>query len=247
MRALSRSLLFLAILVATTATLAAACGGDDDGYGGSSPTAGNTAAPTSAALATTTTAKLLGVADTTKGKVLTDATGLTLYTFKPDVSAAGKSACTDSCATTWPPLTTTSATMSDKPEGAMGTFATITRDDGAKQVSYDSSPLYRFSGDKKAGDTNGDGVGGVWFVALATTQAASPSPTTGSQAQSSTSPAASGSSPAPSGASPTSAPPQPTATTAAAPTQPPTSAPTATTAPKATATTDPYGGGGYNY
>jgi hypothetical protein len=33
------------------------------------------------------------------------------------------------------------------------------------QVTIDGHPLYTFSGDTAAGDTNGEGIGGVWFVA----------------------------------------------------------------------------------
>jgi predicted lipoprotein with Yx(FWY)xxD motif len=40
--------------------------------------------------------------DTTKGKVLADGKGMTLYTFDKD--DGGKSACNGPCATNWPPL-----------------------------------------------------------------------------------------------------------------------------------------------
>ena len=43
-------------------------------------------------------------------------------------------------------------------------FATIARD-GGKQLTYKGMPLYFYKGDLKAGDTKGNGVGGVWFVA----------------------------------------------------------------------------------
>ena len=33
------------------------------------------------------------------------------------------------------------------------------------QVAINGSPLYYFAKDAKAGDTNGQGVGGKWFVA----------------------------------------------------------------------------------
>ena len=52
-----------------------------------------------------------------------------------------------------------------KPAGANGTLATITRDDGTMQVTYNGMPLYGFAADKAPGDTKGDGVGGVWSVA----------------------------------------------------------------------------------
>ena len=43
-------------------------------------------------------------------------------------------------------------------------IATITRDDGTKQVTFYGHPLYHFSGDAKAGDTNGQGSGSVWYL-----------------------------------------------------------------------------------
>jgi predicted lipoprotein with Yx(FWY)xxD motif len=33
------------------------------------------------------------------------------------------------------------------------------------QVVYNDHPLYTFSGDKAPGQTNGQGIGGKWFVA----------------------------------------------------------------------------------
>ncbi len=46
-----------------------------------------------------------------------------------------------------------------------GTLATITRDDGTTQVTYNGAPLYYFAADEKAGDSAGQGVGGIWFIA----------------------------------------------------------------------------------
>lgn len=46
-----------------------------------------------------------------------------------------------------------------------GALATITRADGTTQVTYDGHPLYYYAADVQAGDTNGEGVGGVWHVA----------------------------------------------------------------------------------
>jgi hypothetical protein len=37
--------------------------------------------------------------------------------------------------------------------------------DGGDQVRYNDRPLYTFAGDKKPGDTTGQGIGGEWFVA----------------------------------------------------------------------------------
>jgi predicted lipoprotein with Yx(FWY)xxD motif len=96
--------------------------------------------------------------DSAKGKVLTDAKGMTLYTFDKD--AGGKSACNGPCATNWPPL---KASASDKAEGS---YTTIKRDDGATQWAYKGKPLYTWAKDSKPGDITGDGfLNGVWHIA----------------------------------------------------------------------------------
>jgi predicted lipoprotein with Yx(FWY)xxD motif len=96
--------------------------------------------------------------DSTKGKVLTDAKGMTLYTFDKD--AGGKSACNGPCAGNWPPLT---ASADAKP--ATG-YTILARDDGSKQWAYKGKPLYTWKNDKKPGDITGDGfANGAWHVA----------------------------------------------------------------------------------
>ncbi|MFB9262397.1 hypothetical protein ACFFWD_04310 [Bradyrhizobium erythrophlei] len=93
-----------------------------------------------------------------KGAVLTDAKGMTLYTFDKD--ADGKSACNGPCATNWPVL---KAEAGDKAEGG---YSIITRDDGSKQWAYKGKPLYTFAKDQKPGDTTGDGfLNGAWHLA----------------------------------------------------------------------------------
>jgi predicted lipoprotein with Yx(FWY)xxD motif len=69
------------------------------------------------------------IADTTKGKALVDAKGMTLYTFDKD--AAGKSMCNGPCAENWPPLM---ASADAKP---MGDWTVVTRDDGKTMWAYE--------------------------------------------------------------------------------------------------------------
>jgi predicted lipoprotein with Yx(FWY)xxD motif len=96
--------------------------------------------------------------DSAKGKVLTDAKGMTLYTFDKD--ADGKSMCNGPCATNWPPLM---AAAADKP---MGSYTIIKRDDGAMQWAYKGKPLYTWNKDTKPGDITGDGfLNGAWHIA----------------------------------------------------------------------------------
>jgi predicted lipoprotein with Yx(FWY)xxD motif len=106
---------------------------------------------------------VVNVASTSLGDILVDGKGLTLYTYTAD--ANGKSACTGDCLTNWPALIGDAAA----PGAGLGAedFATITRDDGAKQITFYKMPLYTFAGDKAAGDVAGQGLGGKWYVVKA--------------------------------------------------------------------------------
>lgn len=89
---------------------------------------------------------------------LTNAAGMTLYTFDKD--SAGKSACNGPCAANWPPL----AAGTDAK--AMGEWSIVTREDGSKQWAYDGKPLYTWTKDRKPGDKTGDGfLNNAWHVA----------------------------------------------------------------------------------
>ena len=89
--------------------------------------------------------------------VLTNASGMTLYTFDKD--AGGKSACNGACAANWPPL------MAGADGKASADWTIVTRDDGGKQWAYKGKPVYLWGKDQKAGDKTGDGVNNVWHVA----------------------------------------------------------------------------------
>jgi predicted lipoprotein with Yx(FWY)xxD motif len=124
------------------------------------------AATSAATLATAAGAATVKIATDAKlGRILADSQGLTLYTFKNDVAGSGKSAVSGGLAQAWPPLILTSGSPA-KPDGLAGELTLITRDDGAKQVTYQGMPLYRFASDKAPGETNGQGIGGVWFAAM---------------------------------------------------------------------------------
>lgn len=90
--------------------------------------------------------------------VLTDAAGMTLYTFDKD-TAAGKSACNGPCAKNWPPL------MARAGDKAQGDYSIVTRDDGSLQWAYKGKPIYTWVKDSKPGDKTGEGVNNVWHVA----------------------------------------------------------------------------------
>ena len=95
---------------------------------------------------------------TSLGTVLSDAKGMTLYTFDKD--EPGKSNCTGKCAENWPPAL---ATASDKPTGDL---TIIKRTDGSMQWADDGKPLYTYVNDKKPGDVTGDNKNNVWHVIM---------------------------------------------------------------------------------
>ncbi|MDP4211083.1 MAG: hypothetical protein Q8918_03620 [Bacteroidota bacterium] len=94
------------------------------------------------------------------GSILTDSGGKTLYFFGLD--ANGTSACTGGCLAVWPVFNATHLNLGVGLDTA--DFRTITRSDGAEQTTYKGWPLYYFQNDSKAGDVNGEGIGGIWFV-----------------------------------------------------------------------------------
>jgi predicted lipoprotein with Yx(FWY)xxD motif len=85
-----------------------------------------------------------------------------LYYYSADKRHSGKSACTGTCATAWPPL----AAPVKAPAGVRlpGKLGVITRPNGVKQVTLNGYPLYCYIGDKTAGQVTGNGIGGAWHV-----------------------------------------------------------------------------------
>ncbi|MBF6556157.1 MAG: hypothetical protein IVW52_08245 [Acidimicrobiales bacterium] len=155
------------------ALVAAACSS-----GGSSSTTttagGGTSPPTSGAAA----AAVVMTGSTAHGTVLTNNAGMTLYRLTAD--GTGTPTCTGACASLWPPLTVPSGTA--HVVGAAGLSAsnlgTVARSDGTLQVTYKGMPLYRYSGDTKTGDANGQGFAGIWFVIPPSGASGAPAATT---------------------------------------------------------------------
>jgi predicted lipoprotein with Yx(FWY)xxD motif len=151
------TLLCSAAVIPLTALTVAACGG-----GGVA-----TASPRPAPSETTTTraqTATVRVANSRLGRILVDSSGHTLYLFKADSGTS--SACSGACAVAWPPLRTGATPVVTG--GANATLVgTISRSDGARQVTYDGHPLYTFVKDRKPGDVIGQGVtafGAAWFA-----------------------------------------------------------------------------------
>ncbi len=145
------------IPLAAAAVLLAAC----SQTGGSS---GEPLATPVASSAASAAALGIEVAQTSAGPSLTDGGGRTLYEFTPDT--AGTSTCTDTCAANWPPLSVPAGAAPSAGSGVQGDlFGTTLRSDGTTQVTYNGHPLYYFAGDSAAGDVNGQGLNGKWFIA----------------------------------------------------------------------------------
>jgi predicted lipoprotein with Yx(FWY)xxD motif len=146
--------------LAAAALVIAACGSSaSPGSSGST-----TPATSSSALKTMT---INGTA------VLTNAKGLTLYSFAPDTSTTSK--CNGSCAGVWPPVKGPATAGA----GVTGKLATITRTDGSTQATYNGHPLYTYTGDSAPGQANGNNLnisGGVWHEVTASGGAAAPAP-----------------------------------------------------------------------
>ena len=123
---------------------------------GGAPTTGG---PSSAAASSGGAVKI-SIVPTEKGKVLFGPTGHALYTYQPDT--ARSSTCIGKCARNWPPLVGTP----DPGAGLSASeFGTITRSDGARQITYNGHPLYYFGKDKAAINMFGDSIAGVWHLA----------------------------------------------------------------------------------
>jgi predicted lipoprotein with Yx(FWY)xxD motif len=98
------------------------------------------------------------------GSVLVDSRGRTLYLFEKDRN--GVSMCDTACAKFWPRLTSHGSPRAGK--GVRQSFLGLTRvRNGVGQVVYAGHPLYTFVGDKRSGQTSGEGLdnfGAEWYA-----------------------------------------------------------------------------------
>jgi predicted lipoprotein with Yx(FWY)xxD motif len=106
---------------------------------------------------------VISTRSTSRGTVLTDAKGHTLYWFAIDTPTTSK--CSGTCATYWPPVI-------GKPTAAAGAslphaLGSITRSDGTVQATYNGHPLYTYAADTAPGMVGGNGLnvsGGLWWA-----------------------------------------------------------------------------------
>ena len=107
----------------------------------------------------------------TLGNYLVDKDGRTLYYFSND--ADGQSSCTGGCEAVWPVFDAGTISADKLGTGLdMADFSSVTTQSGKKQTTYKGWPLYYYAPPSNgtnvpeaAGQTSGEGVGGVWFVA----------------------------------------------------------------------------------
>jgi predicted lipoprotein with Yx(FWY)xxD motif len=160
------------------AVVLASCGGDDKASGTVAPPATDSAAtqaPATASRATTpattgapaAAGPLVSLADTSLGKVIVAADGMTLYSFKPD--SAGTPTCTGGCAGNWPAYFVPDGTeLTAGPGLDASLLSVVAHPDGGTMLKYGDWPLYYFAGDQAPGDVNGQDVNDVWYAIDAT-------------------------------------------------------------------------------
>jgi predicted lipoprotein with Yx(FWY)xxD motif len=156
-RMLGSPALRVAVPVATIALAAAACGSSSSAKTTPAASAGKATGAAGSSV-------VLDAKSGSAGTYLTDASGKSLYEFASDT--ASMSTCAGACVSAWPPLTSSSAATAGSGVTA-GDIGTLTRSDGSKQVTYKGHPLYYFSGDTAAGQTNGQGstaFGAKWWL-----------------------------------------------------------------------------------
>jgi predicted lipoprotein with Yx(FWY)xxD motif len=163
----------LGLTLAAVAMVAAACSSASSSStpAAAGATTASPAPPTSASAppslaasspAASGTALVLKTQSGSLGIWLTDSSGRALYVFTMDKGSTSE--CYGACATAWPPLLATGPVTIAGKFTVPADLGTTTRTDGTKQVTYGGRPLYYFAGDTAAGQTKGQGVGGVWFL-----------------------------------------------------------------------------------
>ncbi len=128
------------------------------GSGSTNPPAPTTGGSNSSAVIQTATANVKGQSET----VLTNAQGLTLYYFTAD--SATQSAVSGNLAQIWHAQLFTGSSGPTSSTSLPGKLSVET-DVNGNQIEYNGHPLYTFSGDMAPGQTNGEGITGMWFVA----------------------------------------------------------------------------------
>ena len=95
------------------------------------------------------------------GPILATHAKKALYTWNVEKRAGGKIRCAGACAAAWPPLLATGA-VPKRVAGIKGTFGTIRRPDGKRQVTFNGLAVYTYAHERPT-QVLCDNVNG-WFV-----------------------------------------------------------------------------------
>lgn len=123
----------------------------------SAPAAGGTSGSGHMAV----TARVRAKAMKGMGSVVTDDKGMTLYRYGKDRPAPSKWTCAGSCTQTWMPVIVENSVQTSGVEKSL--LGTVHRN-GMKQLTLAGWPLYRYVGDTKAGQMNGQGKDKEWYA-----------------------------------------------------------------------------------
>jgi len=159
----------LGVLVAF-AVVIAACGSSSGSsksggaYGNSTSTTAAPDASTTSKPSTNATSTTLQLVSTSLGKVVADSKGRTLYLFVPDGTST-VSKVPAGILSLWPPVQATGVPTLGP--GLTAKSSTGAQPNGQQWVLYNGHLLYAYSGDQKAGDVTGNGIGSVWYAVTA--------------------------------------------------------------------------------
>ena len=120
-----------------------------------------TVAPAASARADATTAPAIRYVDNVFGPILATHAKKALYYWNVEKRAGGKIRCTGACARAWPPLYA-KGVVPTRVRGIRGTFGTIRRPDGRRQVTFNGLPVYTYAHERPE-QVLCDNVDG-WFV-----------------------------------------------------------------------------------
>jgi predicted lipoprotein with Yx(FWY)xxD motif len=162
----------LVVLFLAGALVISACGDDDDnGDSQSTETSRQSSASRPSPSSEPATTEAAGAPATVRagsttqyGEVAVDADGKSLYLFANDTGTT--SAVPEGVLAAWPPII-----AEGEPTAGEGIDASklgvAEQPNGERWVTYNDHILYRFTGDTAPGDTNGQGLGMVWYLVSA--------------------------------------------------------------------------------
>ncbi len=176
-----RHLLKLSLPAIVVSLLLTACGSSSSSSSSNTTSSAASTQPAAQTSSSSSSTAVVKSASNSLGTILVDSQGMTLYHLSGEVN--GKFICTSSaCLGVWHPLIAPSTGA----PGGVGLLGTVKRPEGTLQVTYKGTPLYTFTGDRKSGETKGQGIKdvGTWS-AVTTSSASSPAASTSSSSESS--------------------------------------------------------------